>query len=315
MIQRSILAMVITCLLFSNSLAATNNKPTAKTEIQPRASVSSAVNTQSSKQWEYLVVSFGKTLYTDPDDNPETKTIGLSKLLSYSKAGVVSAKEALSTQNQMDTLGKFGWELIDVLGSIGGDQQMVFRRHYDAEQSKKEAVLIREEGERLLAAQQEAASKLARSTKETSAEIVDLDAVERAIATNETRRKEEARLKEAINTIKSHPISNVKVISTAYAPDASNVASEIEVDGSTFLLKENKYRSSEAKAMASQIAQSIYNAANLGKDWFDSSPPSSNYYSGEVKISVSVKVTYQGTSKIVATQNIGGKWDERAKRR
>ena len=36
----------------------TNNKPTAKTEIQPRASVSSAVNTQSSKQWEYLVVSF-----------------------------------------------------------------------------------------------------------------------------------------------------------------------------------------------------------------------------------------------------------------
>jgi hypothetical protein len=52
MIKRSIFAMVITCLLFSNSLAATNNKPIAKTEIQPRASVSSAVNTPSSKQPE-----------------------------------------------------------------------------------------------------------------------------------------------------------------------------------------------------------------------------------------------------------------------
>lgn len=146
--------------------ALTASSATPKTT--PRNSPAITPSTISfTKQFEYLVVSFGKTLFTNPDDNPETKAVGLSKLLSYSKAGVVSAKEALVTQNQMDTLGKFGWELVDIVGIIGGDQEMVFRRTYDPERSKQEAVLIKEEGERLIVEQQEATARLARTMKDT----------------------------------------------------------------------------------------------------------------------------------------------------
>ena len=311
MIRHSVSILAFSCVFVATAIAA--NPPASKTTpLTPPTASQSQIS--SAKQWEYLVISFGKTLFTDPTDNPETKAVGLSKLLSYSKAGVVSAQEALGTQSQMDTLGKFGWELIDIVGAIGGDQEMVFRRAYDPERSKQEAVLIKKEGERLIAEQQDAAARLLLSMKETT-ELIDLDAVEKAAATNETRRKEEARLLKAINTIISHPISSQKVISTAGDPTASRVAAEIEIDGTAALLTGNKFRSSEAKIIAKHIARNIYNAAGLVNASFIKDPSESIAYSlGEVKISVRVKASFQGTTKIVATENVGGQWSERFRR-
>ncbi|MDO8721316.1 MAG: hypothetical protein Q7J31_03705 [Syntrophales bacterium] len=312
MIRHSVSIMVFSCVFVAAALAA---NPTASKTTPQNSPTATQGQISSAKQWEYLIVSFGKTLFTDPTDNPETKAVGLSKLLSYSKAGVVSAQEALVTQNQMDTLGKFGWELIDIVGAIGGDQEMVFRRAYDPERSKQEAVLIKKEGERLIAEQQDAATRLALSMKETT-ELIDLDAVEKAAATNETRRKEEARLMEAINTIKIYPISSRKVISTADDPTASRVAAEIEIDGTAALLTGNKYRSSEANKIAKQIARNIYNAAGLGNASYIKDPSESFAFRlGEVKISVLVKASFQGTTKIISTENVGGQWSERVKGR
>ena len=127
MIRHSVSILAFSCVFVATAIAA--NPPASKTTpLTPPTASQSQIS--SAKQWEYLVISFGKTLFTDPTDNPETKAVGLSKLLSYSKAGVVSAQEALGTQSQMDTLGKFGWELIDIVGAIGGDQEMVFRRAF-----------------------------------------------------------------------------------------------------------------------------------------------------------------------------------------
>jgi len=95
--------MTLTIVLCSLCLAvmAQTSRPTS-----PAASRVQVASRGPAKQWEYLVVSFGKTRFSDPNSEPETKTAGLSKLLSYSKLGVVSATEALSVEWQMDTLGK-----------------------------------------------------------------------------------------------------------------------------------------------------------------------------------------------------------------
>src|SRR5688500_14677871 len=56
-------------------------------------------------QWEYLVVAFGKVYFSDPLTASEAKSTGLSKLLSFSRAGIVLAQEGMLTQKSMDTLG------------------------------------------------------------------------------------------------------------------------------------------------------------------------------------------------------------------
>jgi hypothetical protein len=88
---------------------------TAQTAARPKIS--------SSTQWEYLVISLGKVYFSNPVSDPDAKSSGLSKLLSFSEAGLITAQEGLSTQKSMDSLGKFGWELVGVVGAIGGDQE------------------------------------------------------------------------------------------------------------------------------------------------------------------------------------------------
>ena len=262
-------------------------------------------NRSTGAQWEYLVISFGKTYFSDPNAEPETKTKGFSKLLSYSKIGVVSATEAITVESQMDTLGKFGWELVGIVGAIGGDQQMVFRRRYDPNQSRAEAIQIKEEGERLLAAQRQVVSEIAQ------ADFVDLDEVERVAAITQTRVKEETRLRSAIDNLKNSTITNVKTLSTASTVNGSDVRAEVTVDGSAQLLTDgNKYRSKEAETFAKEIATAIYQAAGLTSE-YGAEQSYLNFALGEVKISVAVMVSNQGRQKIVATANTGGKWPER----
>jgi len=80
-------------------------------------------------KWEYLVLSLGKNyFYSLP-----TEAIAISsnygfKTLAYLKEGFYKIDEATTTQKQMDVLGKNGWELVDIVGVIGGDQQYVFKR-------------------------------------------------------------------------------------------------------------------------------------------------------------------------------------------
>jgi len=296
MLRLIVIALFICC----GTLTAQTTRPTS-----PPVSRPTSVSRSNVKQWEYLVVSFGKTYFSDPIEDPETKTKGISKLLNYSKAGIVSAQEALLVQMQMDTLGKFGWELVGVIGAIGGDQQMVFRRAYDPDQSKAEATLIREEGERLLAAQRSAREAAPQQATEN---FIDLDAADRATAIAEVRTKEETRLKAAVETVKSYQILKVTVISDALTPNDSRVKAEVVVDGSAKLLKDgNKYRSSEAQSLAKEVASAISGAAGLRQQYTGTLA----YTLGEVKIDISVVVSSQGREKVVATANMGGNWPER----
>ena len=78
-------------------------------------------------EWEYLVVSYGTTYFTDPVLNLEGEA-GASKILLLSELGITLPREATELQRDIDVLGRFGWELVAVVGTIGGDQQIVFKR-------------------------------------------------------------------------------------------------------------------------------------------------------------------------------------------
>ena len=283
-------------------------------------------------QWEFLIVSFGKTYFSAPKEEPGLKVEGVSKLIGYSGLGLDSAQEAVGTQQKMDLLGKLGWELVGVIGAIGGDQQMLFKRPYDTNRSAKEKKWIEEEGERLIAMKKqdvkahdslEKERALFRMLTEKIASIkagqlVDLDELEHASAqltafneTEKTRRKEEARLQVAIDKLTDYSISDVKIVSTAKNPTDSKLTASITVDLTSQLLKDgNKYRLSEARTSAKEIGLKIYENARIiqGVGLNINSAIGS-----EIEISVSIKLNFPSGSQMVASESLYGNWPERRK--
>lgn len=75
-------------------------------------------------KWEYLVVTAKATF------SVSSETLGLlnkqvgNTLLFVQQAGIL--------QQSMDELGKQGWELVTVVGTIGGDQEFIFKRRGEA---------------------------------------------------------------------------------------------------------------------------------------------------------------------------------------
>lgn len=65
-------------------------------------------------EWEYLVVSNGRVYFGLP-----------SKQASGS---IAFRDEAVGTQTSLDQLGREGWELVTVVGLIGGDQEFILKR-------------------------------------------------------------------------------------------------------------------------------------------------------------------------------------------
>ena len=82
------------------------------------------------QQWEYLVISPGKVYFTaisDPtlEGGPKLNRYG------YGDPLISLISEATETESIFDKLGSAGWELAGIVGTIGGDQQFVFKRALD----------------------------------------------------------------------------------------------------------------------------------------------------------------------------------------
>lgn len=105
---------------------------------------------EASQEWEYLVVSYGETRFSNPLLSPESNLATYSKVQLFSDIGVTLPSEAISLQRNIDILGMFGWEVVTIVGAIGGDQQIVFKRPYDPERSAAEAERIKAEREQLI---------------------------------------------------------------------------------------------------------------------------------------------------------------------
>jgi hypothetical protein len=123
---RIIVASVLFATGIYSAFAQQKPAPTKIVSTQP-ASTSDAVD----QKWEYIVVSYGKTEFGAPQ-----------KTLAYRPVGLPNGQEAQDLQNNLDILGRFGWEAVAFVGAIGGDQQIVLKRKYDKNRiaSEREAI-------------------------------------------------------------------------------------------------------------------------------------------------------------------------------
>src|SRR5262245_49065603 len=109
-------------------LAAGDTSGTRAQEGEPR---------EPEAQWEYLIVSLGSVAFSSPF--MELGAPGKSKISAMDSLPFPELVQALATQSAMDNIGENGWELVSVVGSIGGDQEFVFKREYDKARSEAEA--------------------------------------------------------------------------------------------------------------------------------------------------------------------------------
>lgn len=301
--------MFFTILLISSALSAsvlgqiTQLKPTTSTRTN-------IAGTSDGRQWEYLIVSFGKVYFSDPISDTDVKTSGLSKLISFSKAGIVIANEAVTTESKLDTLGKFGWELVGIVGAIGGDQELLFKRMYIPERSKQEEQLIKEEGERMKLALDEEKKRTASLANAPTTVLVDLDELDRISSRDTYRRNEENRLKTAVESYKNYPITITSLFSNAESDGDSDVHVKVNIDATSTLLSDsNKYRSKDAARLANAVAVEMFKAAHLKQHYSDYA--SLAYRGGAVNISVSVIINFGGQPKVVGEKTVSGDWPDR----
>lgn len=162
------------------------------------AGVSLATAQVNDGEWEYLIVSYGTTSFTNVLGSPDADNVTFSKVQLFSEIGVTLPSEAITLQRNIDVLGMFGWEMVTIVGTIGGDQQIVFKRPYDAERSQQEAERIRAERERLIEAY-----NLARTSADPQPQLVDLDEVDLLRAKEAREREDAVTVSNAIRTASS----------------------------------------------------------------------------------------------------------------
>lgn len=81
--------------------------------------IGTLANPDSVQKWEYLVVTPGKVYWCSGSSYgcPLEKVIGMG-----------FRREAVECEKLLDEAGQMGWELVTVVGQIGGDQEFIFKR-------------------------------------------------------------------------------------------------------------------------------------------------------------------------------------------
>lgn len=259
--------------------------------VQP--TVASAIDAQ----WEYLVVTYGKTLFGNPEKTLAYRAIGLS----------ATAQEANEVQRSLDVLGRFGWEIITIVGSIGGDQQIVFKRRYDRARATNESMAILKGKEIYLKDLIDIIEREKRVREEALAvadaerqkpRLIELDAQE-----------QEARRAAAI--AERQAAYNAALAATPWGPKVaitvrgtlSFTSVELKVDVTGQVLQDgNAYRKSEVTSWLKKTVLPTLRAA---------SPTSA----GSVFISAAASINFQGNTVVVATEKSDyspytGKWTD-----
>jgi hypothetical protein len=222
----------------------------AQVKPQVASPVASAVVSHETK-WEYLVVSYGKTFFGSPEKTLAYRSIGLA----------ATAQEANEIQQSLDILGRFGWEVITVVGAIGGDQQIVLKRIYDKNRAANEGLAILAGRELYLkdlvdilerARRVREASEAANAAARNQPKLVDLDEKEaeerRAQWTLELTSKVKAALAD-IAGVKDPTLS-----ARVFGPIGEYKSVEIKIDLTGLMLKDGvNYRASEVKNWLDQV--------------------------------------------------------------
>ncbi len=255
----------------------------------------------SDESWEYLIVSI-RYLSDKEDFNVADKWIGR-------RQGNTGFSQDPKTQNELDRIGKLGWQLVGIMPANVNDNpslensKFIFKRKLDLARSEREA----EELKKLL---DEIKTNPPKPINNTS--LIELDNADFAAKQNEVADKAKARLEQAI---KKTSITSVVSLATSYSSNPKQTYAELLVDGSSALLKDgNKYRLSEAKTYTRQIATELFNKIGLkqvspNEDFYKEQGESFSYQ-GEVSIRISVAIKYNGVTRNITNGYITGNWSE-----
>lgn len=267
------------------------------------ATLGIAMAQEASAEWEYLVVSYGETYFYNPLLDPDAENATFSKVQLFSDIGVTIPSEAINLQRNIDVLGRFGWELVTIVGTIGGDQQLVFKRPYDEQRSVEEAARIQAEREELVAAYNESRAQASSAGERPG--LLDLDAFELIQATAERNRRDEATVRGIIETAAAvgFPLHEITVSGRAYSPDSSpNVNVQVTLDvTAAALVAPGQYR----KSLVDDAVEQFF--ASLTRSGFDKPPRysifcySSDVGDGEASVVVTAVIEHDGVISEVGT--------------
>lgn len=193
-------------------------------------------------QYEYMVISLGENYFS--------KTF--AKTYAYYDE-MPAADHALLTEMQLDILGKHSWEVIGMLGTIGGDQQITLKRVYDADRTNNELAAIEEN-------KKKAQAKESQISDEST--LIDLDAKE---ATElEVQRK--ATIEQDITQKLMQVLDDEKVTGFEFIWEKESIVSKktplIDIDvmydvTDAYLLGKNTYRKSQVEAYLAMESKKV----------------------------------------------------------
>lgn len=199
-------------------------------------------------EWEYLVISYGKAYF------------GLAeKTLLFQSIENGIGQEANGLQTNLDILGKLGWEVVSVVGSIGGDQEILLKRKNDSNRKKTDEAYLKsisDQREKDWKDKQKAESD--KRLKEQALikdkkMLVDLDEKEQ----QESMIAKESAVKEYVDSLlKIMDIDNTikkEIVFNGYAY-VINIQLNLTKD---YLINDNEYRKSDIDKYLENIIENI----------------------------------------------------------
>lgn len=237
--------------------------------------------------WEYLVATYGKTVFGSPE-----------KTLAYRALGVsATAQEATEIQRSLDVLGRFGWELVAIVGTIGGDQQIVMKRRYDKSRATNESLAILRGRELYLkdlidiherAQRMREESEAAVAAEKGRPRLVELDAKEAEERRNRLVAERLSRINDALTRAK-WGVPAVASVSVLDGPERFNMV-ELKLDLTGLMLQNgNTYRASAVKSWLTTTALPVLREAASG-------------FGGLISITATATITFDGKVYTVGEQ-------------
>lgn len=267
---------------------------------------------QTIAEWEYLVVAYGAPSFAAPRTDLAAEAASRSKVLRFADLGIALPQEATDLQRSIDVLGRFGWELVTVVGTVEGRQQLIFKRPYDAVRSAGEAARIEAERAELLAAF-DATRGPPRVADATAPQLVDLDAVERAQATNARNERDVQTVRALIDAVAAtgFPLSDLTIAGHALTPEApADVRVRLAQDvTNAALVGASEYRRSLALGAVEEFLAALERAGLTASD-YAFCVEAQGVGTGRVQLVVDLVIEVQTTRTVVATRRSTRCFDE-----
>jgi len=229
---------------------------------------------------------------------------------SCRKYSFLTSDISFDGQTSLEWMKESSWDLVSVTNA-DTYYWLYFKRRLNKTQTEKEI-------ENLKSAYKES------YPKQLTKSLLDLDEIESQQKLEEFNKADESKLRTRLEKIKNLPLEIISVQAKSADLKSSDAIAEVVLDATSILLKDGKYRASEADKYFQENAKVIFDTVGLTINQpftdFKSAKAISKgywkleeigeigYYSGGVIIKISVIVNQNNQQHIVAQYWIRGKW-------